>query len=289
MRVLSLIIFSGILLSGSQICCLAQNDSSAVTETKKSNTWGPKASFWWEFYNESTVMQKFHNNLISSSHTKPGIRISGLFGRTVEFYALLRYGKDLHRDFWNNRAETGLGLRIKLAKKVFIAPYIELIRGYYMEIPDQYPQPEQKKYNDVRTGLLFWYGWDKYFSYSSLMSFPLKLWGEIYSDVSYFKSQRKNVIGYCHIKSGLHVLQFWKSVLDIYGVFYIMKDINKCFWNNKAEIGPGIWIQPVSGLDLKFFMEYLFGTYFGIEGRDPNLYSQKYTDRRMGIIFWIGW
>ncbi len=289
MRVVFLAIFSGVLLSGSQICCLAQNDSYTETEIGKSDTLKPKASFWWEFYNESTVLQKFQDNLISFSHTKPGIRISGLWGRTAEFYVLLRYGKDQHRDFWNNRAEIGLGLRMKLAKKVFIAPYVELLGGYYMKIPDKYPQPEQKKYDDVRTGLLFWYGWDTYVSYSSLMSFPFILWGEIYSDVSYFKSQRKNVIGYCHIKSGFHMFQFWKSVIDIYGVSYLMKDTNKDFWNNKAEIGPGILIQPVSGLDLKFFMEYLFGTYFGIEGRDLNPYSQKYTDRRIGLIFWIGW
>ena len=282
-------IFLVIVLSAIPLICLAQSDSSAVNETNKSLQWDPQASFWWEFYNESTVLEKFDDNLISFSHTKPGLRISGLLGRTAEFYVLLRYGKDMHRDFWNNRAETGLGLRIKLFKKVFLAPYIELIRGYYMDIPDEYPQPEQKEYDDVRSGLLFWYGWDNYFSYSSLFSFPLKFWGEMYSDISYYRSQRNNVIGYWHIRTGFHTMQLWKSCIDVYGVSYVMKDINEDFWNNKAEIGPGIRIKPVSGLDLTFFIEYLFGTYFGIEGRDPNPYSQQYTDRRMGVIFWIGW
>ncbi|MFO7888991.1 MAG: hypothetical protein R6V04_01490 [bacterium] len=289
MKIDFLNIFLVILLSGISLICLAQSDSSAVNETNKSLRWDPQASFWWEFYNESTVLQKFDDNFISFSHTKPGIRISGLLGRTAEFYFLLRYGKDQHRDFWNNRAETGIGLRIKLFKKVFVAPYIELIQGYYMNIPDKYPQPQEEKYEDVRGGLLFWYGWDNYFPYTSLFSFPKKFWGEIYSEMSYYKNQRKNVIGYWHIKSGFHVVQFWKSCVDVYGVSYLMKDINKDFWNNKAEIGPAIRIKPVSGLDLQFFMEYLFGTYYGIEGRDPNPYPQQYTDRRVGLIFWIGW
>ena len=284
-----IVIFFMIFLPGLPFMCLAQSDSTAVAEEDSTFKWNPRVSIWWEFYNESTIMQQYNDNLISCSHTKPGIRITGLLGRTAEFYFLLRYGKDQHRDYWNNQAETGIGLRIKLAKKVFIAPYIELIRGYYMKIPDKYPQPEQREYNDVRTGLIFWYGWDTYSFYSSLFSLPLTFWGEIYSDISYFKSQQKNTIGYWHIKTGFHMVQCWKSIIDLYAVSYLMKDINKDFWNNKAEIGPGLYIQPVSGLDLKFLIEYIFGTYFGIEGEDPNPYVQQYTDRRIGLIFWIGW
>lgn len=288
MKVDFLNIFFVVFLSGMPLMGLAQSDSSAVIEKESSLQWEPQVSFWWEVYNESTVLQKFDDNLISFSHTKPGLRISGLLGRTAEFYVLIRYGKDQHRDFWNNRAETGIGLRIKLFKKVFVAPYVELIKGYYMNIPDKYPQPQEEKYEDMRTGLLFWYGWDNYFSYSSLISYPFKFWGEIYSDMSYYRNQRKNVIGYWHIRTGFHVMQLWKSCIDIYGVSYIMKDTNKDFWNNKAEMGPGIRIQPVAGLDLTFFVEYVFGTYFGLEGLDSNPYSQEYTDRRAGLIFWIG-
>ena len=114
------------------------------------------------------------------------------------------------------------------------------------------------------------------------------VWGEIYSDISYYRSQRNNIIGYLHTKCGLHIFRVWKSVIDAYGVFYVMKDSNRDFWNNKAELGPGIAIQPIPGLDLKFVVEYLFGSYYGIEGIDPNPYPQQYQDRRYGILFWIG-
>jgi hypothetical protein len=278
----SLILFLPVLSVLSQV---NPEDSTAVEQKPKPK---PHVGFWWEFYNESTVLQQFNDNLITSSHVKPGLRISNLFGMTAELYFIGRYGKDLHRDFWNNKTEMGIGLRVKLARKVFIAPYVEWLKGYYGKIPENYPEPPEKEYTDIRSGLLFWFGWDDYESISTFFSFPMLVWGEIYSDVSYYRSQRHNIIGYMHLKCGLHIFRAWKLVMDAYCVFYVMKDSNRDFWNNKAEIGPGIGIKPIPGLDLKFVVEWLFGTYYGIEGVDPNPYPQQYQDRRFGVLFWIG-
>jgi len=96
-----IVIFFMIFLPGLHLMCRAQSDSTAVAEEDSSLKWNPRVSIWWEFYNESTIMQQYNDNLISCSHTKPGIRITGLLGRTAEFYFLLRYGKDQHRDYWS--------------------------------------------------------------------------------------------------------------------------------------------------------------------------------------------
>jgi hypothetical protein len=244
---------------------------------------------WGEVYNESMSLLKDRENFISTSHVRQGLQIHAIRPVPIKVYFLARYGRDIHRDFWNNKVETGLGIRARILQKVFLALYAEWIHGFYTKIPEGYPQPGQDRYTDLRGGLLFWYGWDKWKEYTKFISFPLHLSGEVYSDISYFRSQKHNMIGYLHSRSGIRVLRIWKSSLDATVDFYVMKDRNNDFWNNKAEIGPGLWFKPVEGLDLKFFVEWLWGSYFGIEGNDPNPYAQTYRDRKFGITLWIGW
>jgi hypothetical protein len=248
-----------------------------------------KWRIWGEFYNESTSSQKTLDNMISFSHTRNGLRFTLASRLSLESYLLIRYGKDLNKDFWNNRFESGLGLRLRFSKKLFLAYYLEMIYGQYRNIPENLPQPGHKLYKDFRTGLIFWYGWDTYFDPGKWLTFPFIWWGEVYSDVSYFHREDRNIIGYGHVRTGYHLVRVLDSYIDLFGVIYVNRDANKDFWNNKVEFGSGLWIKPFNSLEMKVYMEWLSGRYMGIEGNDPNPYSQQYSDRRMGILFWIGW
>jgi hypothetical protein len=167
---------------------------------------------------------------------------------------------------------------------------MEFIWGSYLNLPGEEPEETvQKRYDDFRTGLIFWYGWDKYRDPAPRVSFPADFWGEVYGDLSYYRMERNNTIGYAHLKTGIHVLRFWNTTLDIYGVTYLNGDVNGDFWNNKAEFGPAVRIKPWEGFDLEFDLEWLNGAYYGIESIDPNPYARRYSDRRMGILLWIGW
>jgi len=245
--------------------------------------------FWGEFYNESTSSRRNRDNLISLSHVKQGLRIDPLSGSKVEMYLLLRYGKDLHKDFWNNRVEAGVGLRGNADRWEFLIAYLEWIWGHYVRVPEDHPQPSERNYIDVCSGLSLWYAWSRSLSTSLLGSFPLRLWGQFYADVSYSRSQGDNVVGYVDARWGPHLFRLWGLSADGYGVVYLTKDINKDFWSNKAEMGPGIWLKPIPRLDLRFSAEWIHGYYFGIEGKDPNPYPQHYRDRRAGLTLWVGW
>ncbi|MBN1782321.1 hypothetical protein JW948_14400 [bacterium] len=245
---------------------------------------------WGEFYDESMTIESEENNLFSNSHIRQGLKVDHLPGiNLMQAYVLVRYGRDLHRDFWNNKTEAGLGLRIRFFEKIFFAPYVELIRGFYNQIPGHHPRPGTRQYTDFRGGFIFWYGWDTWYEPASLITFPGHFTGEVYSELNYFRKDRDNIILYVHIKAGVRMIRIWKCACVGYGAAYIMKDTNRDFWNNAAEIGPGIWIKPHPDFDLKFFVEWLRGYYYGIEGRDENPYPQIFDDRRMGILLWIGW
>jgi hypothetical protein len=269
--------------------CFSESKTENSTASTKAVGFLKHIKLLSEFYNESIAFQRLGDNFISYSNSRLGLRISGIPKIAFELYILGRYGRDLHKDFWNNRVETGVGFRFRFFSKVFLALYTDLIRGYYLKVPDEYPQANEDTYNDFRTGLIFWYGWVKPIIGKRTVSFLMKPMGEIYSDVSYFRNQRHNVISYVNIKSGFHILRVWKVSLDGYGVIYVTKDVNEDFWNNKAEIGPGIRLRPIPGVELKLFAEWLYGTYFGIEGEDVNPYPQRYQDRRIGLTFWYGW
>ncbi len=249
---------------------------------------GP-AFFWGEFYNESASMQTGRDNFIALSHIRQGVQKQISSSLFLDGYLLLRYGKDRRRDFWNNRFEWGPGLRLRFADKLLLAGYMEFIRGSYLNDPGEDAETPGKRYDDFRTGLIFWYGWDRYQDPAMQVSFPADFWGEAYADVSYYRMERKNTIGYAHVKTGIHAMRFWKTTLDVFGVAYLNKDVKRDFWNNKAEFGPSVWIKPWEGFDLEFYMEWLNGYYYGIESIDPNPYAQRYRDRRMGILLWIGW
>ena len=173
-------------------------------------------NMWGEFYNESMVFQIEKGNVFSNSHIRQGLKINHVPGFSlIQTYAMVRYGRDLHRDFWNNKTEVGLGLRARFLKKVFLAPYIEYIQGFYNKIPEDRPRPGAKQYHDLRGGLIFWYGWDKWYSPASLVTFPRHFIGEIYSELNYFRKDRNNVILYTHVKAGVRMMRIWKSTFGI--------------------------------------------------------------------------
>ncbi len=250
---------------------------------------GKPWSFWGELYDESTSSQKIEDNLVSFSHVRQGLRKPLSSSFSLETYLFIRYGKDLHRDYWNNRLEGGPGCRLRFSRGIFLAYYVEYVEGRYLKVSDEKSELARKNYDDFRTGLIFWYGWDKYRDPAARVSLPADFWGEAYSDISFYRKERNNTIGYAHLKTGIHALRFWKTTIDIYGVVYANKDVNHDFWNNRVEAGPAVWIRPWEGLDCMFYTEWLNGRYYGAEGRDPNPYPQKYRDRRMGVLFWLGW
>jgi len=270
------------------LCCTMGLQAAADDSLSVSHK--PQFRWWGECYDESIFFERHGNMLYSNSHIRQGVKISRLpYIHQLECYTMVRYGRDIHRDLWNTKKETGLGIRLRFFRKLFIAPYVEIIRGYYGPVSQGFPEPEEKQYSDVRGGLLFWYGWDRYDEPDRTVTFPLHAVGEVYSELDYFRMDDHNVILYLHTRAGLRAARIWTCALTAYGVLYFLRDINQDFWNNTAEFGPGIWIKPHPSLDLKIFVEWLQGYYFNVESRDKNPYDDRYTDRRIGVLFWVGW
>ncbi len=114
-------------------------------------------------------------------------------------------------------------------------------------------------------------------------------WGELYYEGIFETQQDDNFVSFLDLKSGFRLARLAGAKLMLYGKGRAYIDTNQDFWNNKAVIGPGVRLQPFPAYGLYLFAEYLFGRYYGIEGKDPNPYSQSFQGLEAGAAFWQRW
>jgi hypothetical protein len=250
---------------------------------------GLKPKLFAEVYSETTKMRREGNNTTSMTQSMQGIKITIPKFSRVKIYLKERYGSDANRDYWNNRGEVMLGLRLRFFQKIFLAAYFEYIQGKYFGIENsENPNPYGSNYKDMRGGLIFWQGLDVEYKDRWIRNVPLSFWDEIYSDVTFYNKDDENIIFCMNGKAGARLIRIYKSALDYYFVNYLMYDKNADFWNNKLEFGVGLRIKPWTDLELSLFVETVKGTYFDRDGRYENPNLSQYNDVRIGLLFWYG-
>ena len=243
-----------------------------------------------ELYGDVSFYEKDRNNIIAQFQVKEGMKMVNIMGRIIDCYLKVSGTKDKNKDFWNNKAEVGLGVRTRFFTKIYFGLYAEYLRGFYIDVQGRDPNPYDQNYVDLRCGAILWYAWGgRAVSDTGGVSFPLVHWGELYADGSLYRKDRHNAIANMYVKDGFRIMTLNRVVVDSYLRLNLAKDRNKDFWNNKAELGPGIRIKPFHSFYLEVYFEYVRGFYLGIEGRDPNPYDMNYGDIRYGLILWSGW
>ncbi len=243
--------------------------------------------FFAEAYDETIYQRREGRNTVTMAQLYEGLR-KPLPGIGIwDTYLKVRYGGDANKDFWNNRGEVMFGTRLRFFEKLYLALYGEYVRGEYLDY-DEEAMPYDPSYEDWRCGLVFWHGWDPG-GWAPESRLPLTPWSEVYADAHYLDKDDRNIVYYIEGKLGLQLLRVHKTRLDLYGVLYAYYDRNADFWNNHADIAPGLRFTPWSDLDLNIRLEYLFGQYYNRRGRYENPYATSYEDLRLGLFFWYGW
>lgn len=163
---------------------------------------------------------------------------------------------------------------------------------------------------EYRGGLVFWHGWGQRVEGGNArpaFAFPLRFWGEVYSDCIYSALRRHvqsrnsqgtladsvahldNLIAYANPDAGVVLMEGPAGDVAVYATAYLWLDTHADWWNNRAMAGPGLRYKPFGSLDLAFTGEYLFGRYYGRErNEDPNPHGQAFQDLRLSLSFWYG-
>ena len=249
------------------------------------NPQGPH--FFFEVYNETIHQRREGRNTIAMAHMYEGLRMPIRGIGKWDIYLKGRYGSDANKDFWNNRAEAMAGTRLRFFEKIYLAVYGEYVGGKYLN-PEEEIMAYSPSYHDWRCGLILWHGWDPG-GWMPKKRLPLSPWSEVYADANYLDKDDQNIVYYIEGKMGLQLLRWHQTRLDLYGVIYAYYDKNGDFWNNHAEVAPGIRFTPWSAIDLNVRLEYLYGAYYDRSGRYENPYARSFEDVRIGLFFWYGW
>ncbi len=112
------------------------------------------------------------------------------------------------------------------------------------------------------------------------------LFGEAYSDVTYYSRYAQNVIGYFQMKEGLTLAQKRVLPLQVFAAVNLIKDSKSDFYNNVVEFGPGLRFVPLRKLPmLQIQAQYLRGYYMTEGNRIHNPYGPNYNDYRLFLIW----
>lgn len=112
-----------------------------------------------------------------------------------------------------------------------------------------------------------------------------RLFTDYDASLGYYSRYDHNGIAYLQIREGVRLADWGTSRLSSYAKLNMAGDVNHDFFNNFAELGMGLELQPHREVNLGLRIEYLRGTYFGIEGQDPNPYGDRYDDFRVMLLF----
>jgi hypothetical protein len=115
-------------------------------------------SLWEEIYSELIHFRRDRNNEVWFLKLRGGLRMVQVHRTIIDLYGVHHLNLDTNGDFWNNRAELGLGTRIRPWTGSGLSLFVEYLRGSYLDRPGKYVNPYPTRYDELRVGAIFWYG-----------------------------------------------------------------------------------------------------------------------------------
>ena len=127
--------------------------SEKETETEKATM---PLTWFGDFYFDASYYSRFRNNVIGYAQAREGLRLFQFNKTSVDGYGRVGLVKDTRRDFYNNLAELGGGLRFTPYKPLGFSINAEYVRGFYFGLERAgEPNPYKSQYNDFRVSLVF--------------------------------------------------------------------------------------------------------------------------------------
>lgn len=138
--------------------------------------------------------------------------------------------------------------------------------------------------SDVRIGAMYYDEFGAPLSYVNTLTWGCAYYANGYADAVYFSRYNNNVIGGVRTQQGIRFLQYHSSVVNIYMTARALMDTNRLFYNNFAEIGPGIALIPSDRFPMEIRLESIRGVYLPA-GATPNPYATSYSNTIVQLLY----
>lgn len=221
------------------------------------------------------------------------MRTGAVLNKEHQWQVYIKYNRtiDNQSSFTNNipsileddAAITSVGTQYNLFTKFPLTAFVE-----YGKAVDLVYRNRSRWRNDVRGGLTYYDQWNQPLTYTLKPTWLLKPGMNAYADTIYF-TRVHDLIGSARIRPGFRVFEWANCMVDVYMQADGVLDVNRLFYNNIFEWGPGIAITPFNIYSLTFRAEMLKGYYLPREDTllAPNPYHSPYHNNVLEMDFYI--
>ena len=172
----------------------------------------------------------------------------------------------------DNARIIGVGAQVTPMPSIPIIAFIEAGKAY-----DLVYRNRNRWRNDLRGGLMYYNELGASPGYFDSLQFSMNYYATLYGDITYFSRYNNNIIGTLKTQQGIRLAQYHSSMLNLYVSGRVIEDTNRDFFNNIAEIGPGIGFIPSNRYSVELRFEHINGMYLPV-GHSNNPYGKYYEN-----------
>ncbi len=188
---------------------------------------------------------------------------------------------ELSQIFEDNVQITGVGGQLTPFKRLPMVGFVEVGEAY-----DLVYRNRNRWRGDLRAGLISYQEFGAAPAYFEKLKLSHHYYSNWYGDATYFSRYNNNVIGLLRTHQGIRLLQYHSSMLNVYATARVIADTERVFYNNVAEVGPGISFIPNNRFNLELRYERVNGVYLPAGG-SFNPYGKYYINQFVQLLFYV--
>jgi len=189
---------------------------------------------------------------------------------------------ELTQLFEDNVWVTGVGGQIFPFKKLPLFVYAEAGAAR-----DLYDRARERWRPDLRAGFMYYQEVGARPTYFTEPTYSTNYYAIWYAEMTYFSRYDNNVIASVRTHQGIRLFQYKSSMINLFARGRVIEDSHRDFYNNFAELGPGLAIIPSNRYNFEIHLDYINGMYLPVGGLQHNPYNKYYSNKRALLQFYV--
>ncbi len=181
--------------------------------------------------------------------------------------------------FEDNAAVLGVGANYQPFQNIPARVYLEVGGSY-----DLIDRNRDKFRESIVGGVTGYQEWQHDVKLCSSQNCP-SLYSDFYGNIATYSREDYDVLADLRLRSGLNLYQGQAGRVQAYGKLHTINDTDKQYYNNLAEIGPGIAWQPFQQYPVTLRVEQMYGKY--VSGTPIDV-KDTYSNTRVELTFYKG-